>query len=88
MVLLALVAAGGNGDADFVVGVLVGVSIGFLIGPAIRSWQSYREWAEASREAGLADRLLARMEIDADLDDEPRREAGDSVLGSTWRTHP
>ena len=35
-----------------------GVASAILLGPAFRSWQSYREWTEASREARLADRLL------------------------------
>ena len=89
MDLLSIVAAGGNGGGDLFVGLLVGGCIGVLVGPAFRSWQSYREWSEASREVRLADRLLERLEIDADLD------AGDDFidaeieeLRAAWRTRP
>jgi membrane-associated phospholipid phosphatase len=61
MDLVSIVAAGGSGSGDLVVGLLVGCCVGFLVGPAFRSWQSYREWSEASREVRLADRLLERM---------------------------
>jgi hypothetical protein len=67
MELLTIIAANGNSGDDFLVGILVGCVIGVLVGPAFRSWQSYREWTEASREARLADRLIERMEVDADL---------------------
>ena len=88
MVLHSL-AAGGNGSGDFVVGLLLGLCIGVLVGPALRSWLSYREWADASREARLADRLLERMEIDADLDDRSVGEDDDDApLGTAWRTRP
>jgi hypothetical protein len=89
MDLASIIAAGGNGIGDFVVGLLVGCCIGFLVGPAFRSWQAYREWSDASREVRLADRLLERMEIEVGLDD---RSVGvdddDAPLGSTWRTRP
>ncbi len=87
MDLTSFLAAGAHADSGFVVGLVLGGFTGFLVAPAIRSWQAYREWTDASREARLADRLLERMEIDADLD-EGRREVDDKVLGSTWRTHP
>ena len=64
----SIVAAGGSGSGDLVVGLLLGTVLGILVGPAFRSWLTYREWAEASREARLADRLLERIEVDADLD--------------------
>lgn len=86
---LFLIAAGGNGSGDLVVGLLVGCCIGILVGPAFRSWQTYREWAEASREARLADRLLERMEIDAALNghgDGSRSE--EATPGSTWQPLP
>jgi len=86
MNLLLIVAAGGNGSGDFVVGLLVGCCIGILVGPAFRSWQIYREWVEASREVRLADRLLERMEIDADPNGhaDPAR-SDDTAAGSTWQ---
>ena len=86
---LSLIAAGGNGSGDLVVGLLVGCCIGILVGPAFRSWQTHREWAEASREARLADRLLERMEIDADLSGpgDPSR-SDEATPGSTWQPLP
>jgi hypothetical protein len=89
MDLSSILAAGGNGNGDFVVGLLVGCCIGILVGPAFRSWQIYREWVEASREVGLADRLLERMEVDADLNGhmDPAR-SDDISAGSTWQPLP
>jgi hypothetical protein len=86
---LSIIAAGGNGSGDLVVGLLVGCCIGILVGPAFRSWQVYREWAEASREARLADRLLERMELDADLNgqSDPSRSE-EPTPGSTWQPLP
>ncbi|MDP9118715.1 MAG: hypothetical protein M3M93_00355 [Actinomycetota bacterium] len=87
MELVSTVAAGGNGSGDFVVGLLVGCCIGFLVGPAFRAWQAYREWSWASREALLADRLLERMEIDADLDGQTAPANGhDEVPRPAWQT--
>jgi len=89
MELMMIVAAGGNGSGDFLVGLLVGCCVGVLVGPAFRSWQSYREWSEASREVDLADRLLERMEIDADLDDQTHpADVHDEALRAAWRTLP
>ena len=94
MDLLTIVAANGNGGDDFVVGLLVGCVIGVLVGPAFRSWQSYREWTDASREVRLADRLLMRLEAEADLREgtDPKLEddrPADTVvhpMRPTWRT--
>jgi hypothetical protein len=92
MDLLTTIAANGNGGDDFIVGLLVGCIIGVLVGPAFRSWQSYREWTEASREARLADRLLIRLEAESDPEADPRleedRPAGTAVhpIRPTWRT--
>ena len=87
MDLVSIVAAGGSGSGHLVVGLLVGCCIGFLVAPAFRSWQAYREWSEASREVLLADRLLERMEIDADLDGQIAPANGhDEVPRSAWRT--
>jgi hypothetical protein len=91
MALVSIVAASGNGSGGFVVGLLVGCCIGFLVGPAFRSWQAYREWSNASREVDLADRLLERMEMEigADLDDQTAHANGhDEVPRSAWRTLP
>ena len=94
MDLASIVAAVGNGNGDLVVGLLVGACIGFLVGPAFRSWRSHREWVETSREVRLADRLLMRLESDADLDaivgpplehDRPA-DANGQLSRPTWRT--
>jgi hypothetical protein len=61
----AILAAGGGWYASFIAGLLVGIGIGFLLGPAVRSWLAFREWADASRQARLADDILSRMERDA-----------------------
>jgi len=86
MELLSIVAAGGNGSGDLVVGLLIGCVLGVFVGPAFRSWQMYREWADASREARLTDRLLDRMELDDELDDWTPRTGTDDTVGSPWRT--
>jgi hypothetical protein len=43
------------------IGLLLGVVIGLVISPFLRSWLAWREYAEASREARLAEDLLRRM---------------------------
>jgi hypothetical protein len=86
MELLSIVAASGNGSGNLVVGLLIGCVLGVLVGPAFRSWQMYREWADASREARLTDRLLDRMELDDELDDWTARTGTDDTFGSPWRT--
>jgi hypothetical protein len=86
MELLPIVAAGGNGSGDLVVGLLIGCVLGVLVGPAFRSWQAYREWADASREVRLADRLLEKMEIDASLDGLVPTDHSDPADGRTrWQ---
>jgi hypothetical protein len=49
-------------DGEFIVGLVIGVFLGLLLGPVLRSWLAWREWVEASREADLTDRLLVRLE--------------------------
>jgi hypothetical protein len=46
----------------FAVGLLVGTALGLLGGPVLRSRLAWREWVEASREAELTERFLARLE--------------------------
>ncbi|HET9249488.1 MAG TPA: hypothetical protein VFP13_06060 [Actinomycetota bacterium] len=50
-------------SADLLVGLVLGLCIGLLVAPALRSWQSRREWLEASREAQLTERLLRNLEV-------------------------
>lgn len=61
-----LIAAAETGSGNFVVGLVLGLCVGLLVGPALRSWLVFREWSEASREAKLADRLVTRIESDAE----------------------
>jgi hypothetical protein len=67
-----------TGSADLLVGLVLGLCIGLLVAPAFRSWQSRREWMEASREAHLTERLLQKLEVDGTTsppdDDEPTRD--------------
>lgn len=86
MDVTSFVAAGTDTGSGFLVGLTLGSLAGFLVGPAIRSWLAHREWAEASREARLTDRLLEGMEIEPDRDEKPHEV--DVRVGSTWRTHP
>lgn len=50
----------------FAAGLFVGVCIGLLLGPALRTWLVRRDWADTSREADLTDRALALMEREAE----------------------
>jgi hypothetical protein len=63
-----LIAAADTGSGNFLVGLLLGLVIGLLVGPVLRSWLIFREWSDASREAKLADRLVTRLEADAEGD--------------------
>jgi hypothetical protein len=53
-------------SADLFVGLVLGLGVGLLVAPAFRSWQVHREWVEASREARLTERLLRKLEDDAE----------------------
>jgi hypothetical protein len=91
-----IVAAADGGTGDLVVGLLIGLVVGVFAGPALRSWLTLREWAAASRQAQLSDRLLNRLRLDAresldpaDGDGRPaptRTEEGRRT--SAWRTSP
>jgi hypothetical protein len=48
--------------AVFLSGLVLGVLLGILLGPVIRLWLTWREWAEASREARLTEAVLKRMD--------------------------
>jgi hypothetical protein len=63
----------GATEAQFVAGLVIGVFLGLLLGPILRSWLAWREWVEASREAELTEGFLARWEEEEDArsDDRP-----------------
>lgn len=81
---LSMLAVGGGGD--LLVGIVIGCCLGILIGPGFRAWQTHREWIAASREAGLTDRLLERIERDAEPDVWAELSDLDDASEPTWRT--
>ncbi len=42
-------------------GLIVGIAIGLLLGPALRSWLVWREHVDADREARLHEEILRRL---------------------------
>jgi hypothetical protein len=42
-------------------GLLLGILIGLALGPLLRSWITWREYVEASREAKLHEEVLRAM---------------------------
>jgi hypothetical protein len=89
MGFIAIAGAVGEGRGDLVVGLLVGLGIGLIVGPAVRSWLIIREWAEASRQARLADQILSRMRIDAQGDGKVSdSDPGDEPASGSWRALP
>jgi hypothetical protein len=83
-----LIAAAGSGSGDLVVGLVLGLVIGLLVGPAFRSWLIFREWADASREAKLADRLVTRLEADAEEHGPSVTMEDDAPPRTSSRTEP
>ena len=83
-----LIAAAETGSGNFVVGLVLGLCVGLLVGPAFRSWLTFREWSDASREATLADRLVTRLEADAEEDTPPVSSEDDGAPGTPSRTEP
>ena len=80
---------------DLIVGLTIGVVLGFLAGPLVRHVLAVREWAAASREAHLTDELLARMPLstgadtlDREDEDDPHAvDPGDgAAVDVRWRT--
>lgn len=57
------------------IGLLIGIVIGLVIGPVLRSWLTWREYVEASREAQLHERILRLMS------ETPGERAGEGPLG-------
>lgn len=77
------------------IGLVLGFLIGLLAAPALRSWASWREWVDASREADRAAResdlfteMLELMDAEhrSSLRSDPRDHgAASRVHGSTSR---
>jgi hypothetical protein len=88
--LLALARPSG----DLVAGIVIGVALGFLLGPFVRYVLAMREWAAASREARLTNELIARLPDPTDVLDADRDDAGpgepahvdDDRVPVRWRT--
>lgn len=74
--------------SSFLGGMVLGALVGIFLGPLIRTWITWREWADASREARLTEDVLKLMDsgpwrllrdrkvADAALAEKPRREQG------------
>jgi hypothetical protein len=60
------------------IGVLIGILIGIAVGPSIRSWISWREYVDASREARLHEEVLRLM---SSSDDDPSSDRSRPVTG-------
>jgi hypothetical protein len=50
-------------------GLLIGFVVGLVIGPVIRSWLTWREYMDASREARLHEQALRRMSLPSSSDE-------------------
>jgi hypothetical protein len=46
---------------SFMLGVVVGAVLGFILPSGAQNWMGRKEWKEASRELELADRLLETL---------------------------
>jgi hypothetical protein len=57
-------------------GLVIGIFIGLLVGPALRSWLAWREYVEAGREARLHEEILRRMAGSAPPSAENGRQTG------------
>jgi hypothetical protein len=82
--VLAIPIALLHANADLFVGVLIGIAVGLLVGPVLRAWLTYQEWAETSREARLTEELISRL--DRDLDELPEADEPTPDDERTWRT--
>lgn len=49
-----------------IVGLLIGFVVGLVVGPVVRSWLTWREYVDASREARLHEETLRRMGLPGD----------------------
>ena len=46
---------------SFFAGLVIGIFVGILVAPLLRSYLEWRQWRQASRWASLADEVLDRM---------------------------
>lgn len=60
---------------SFLIGVLLGVTLGWLGRPLLRLWLIASEWREASRESDIAEELLRRMAPDREPAPDPESES-------------
>lgn len=60
---------------SFLIGVLLGITLGWLGRPLLRWWLIALEWREASREADIAEELLRRMAPDREPAPDPESES-------------
>ena len=82
--MLSVTIAALHANADLLVGVVIGLAVGFLAGPMLRAWLALAEWRAPSREAELTDELLGRLGRDLDgLGEVDGPTRGD---GRTWPT--
>jgi hypothetical protein len=58
------------------IGLLLGIAIGLLLGPMLRSWLVWREHVEADREARLHEEILRRFAAPGVTEAEERRRTG------------
>jgi hypothetical protein len=68
-------------SGDLVVGFVLGLLLGLLVGPLLRSWLSWREWTDASREADLMADVLDRMDVGRWAEPDERDAADVSEAG-------
>jgi hypothetical protein len=75
-------------SSDLLVGLGLGLFLGLLVSPVIRSWLTWREWVSASREADLVADVLDRMEVAPWPHPEPEGEAKDVIRQGPRRDAP
>ena len=80
----AITIAALHANADLLVGILIGLGVGYLAGPLLRAWLTYVEWTETSREARLTEALIDRL--DRGFDELLDTEEPASEDERTWRT--
>jgi hypothetical protein len=72
-----IAATQGNSIDNFLAGMVLGILVGFLIGPVLWHWLAWHWWKGADREARLTDEVLERLNEDGH----------GSVAGAGARSH-